>query len=259
MDENLSQNESATSPRPPFAEPAFYFAERGTEEAFSLVVEYLAEKGASFGMALLGGKGNADEMADLIQYEIERVSVANRRELETVRRATGRAVAGVTLSGVQPGGAGRDVEVRVLPIPEDAVGIDRHPIALWCDGSAFELHTPMAPKTRRSEDLLDLFVSVVAALSPAYGSLLISWPLPGPTEVAARPDGFEFADFYVSADYVGRPAFNKMTSAIDRDHQKSLDSGALFLTSGLFSSTPTRNIGVGRMAAGAIAAVGHSA
>ncbi len=259
MDKNLSRNESATSPRPPFAEPAFYFAERGTEDAFSLVVDYLAGKGASFSMALLGGKGNADEMDDLIQYEIERVSVANWRELETVRRATGRAVAGVTLSGVQPGGAGRDVEVRVLPISEGAVGIDRHPIAIWCDGSAFELHAPVAAKTRRSEDLLDFFVSTVAALSPAYGSLLISWPLPGPMEVAARPDGFEFADFYVSADYVGRPAFNTMVSGIDLDHKKNLDSGALFLTSGIFSSIPTMNIGVGKMAAEAIAAAGRSA
>ncbi|WP_239307873.1 hypothetical protein [Frankia sp. Cj3] len=254
MTDKSPKKGSTNSPRPPLVEPSFYFAERDTEDAFSLVIDYLIEKGASFGAALLGGEGDVDEMADLIRYEIERVGIANQRELENFRRATGRVIAGVTLSGVQPGGAGRDVEVRILPISEDAVGLDRHPIAVRCDGIAFESYAPSSTRIRRSKDILDLFVSMVAALSPAYGSLLISWPLPSPTDVAASPDGFEFADFYVSADYVGRSAFSKMMRAVDMDHREILDGGTLFLTSGLFSSIPTRNIGVGSLAANAIAA-----
>jgi hypothetical protein len=175
-----------------------------------LLIEYLVEKGASLtGTALLGGTGSPDEMADLIYDKIDRVPVESTDELIRLRRTTGRAVAGVPLKGVQPGGAGYDVDVRVLPIPENAVGYDRHPIAIWCDGAALEPGTPSATRARRSEELRDLFVSVVKELSPAYGSILISWPLPSPAEIAARPDGFEFSDFYVSADYVGRAAIGR--------------------------------------------------
>jgi hypothetical protein len=225
----------------------------------SLLVEYLVEKGASLtGTALLGGTGSPDEMADLIYDKIDRVPVESTDELIRLRQTTGRAVAGVTLKGVQPGGAGYDVQVRVLPIPENAVGRDRHPIAIWCDGVAFESDTTSTKKAKRAKEILDLFVSVVTDLSPAYGSILISWPLPSPADVAARPDGFEFADFYVSADYLGRITIGKIEQAIDEHHRFDLGSGTLFLTSGLFSSPPARNDDVGGRTARAIAAAGRA-
>ncbi len=242
-------------PRPPFVEPGFYFADRSTEEAFFLVVDHLLDRGATLtGEALVGQPGSADEVADLTYHEIDRVVLHTRDELSALRESGGRTIAGVTLSGVEPGSSGRDVQVRVLPIPDAAVGRDRHPIAIWCDGRAFEPDATSAARKRAAADVLELFTSAVAALSPSYAAILFEWPLPSPDEVNGRPDGFEFADCYLATDYVGTRQLRKLSSLLDGAYRTDLEHGTLFLTSGVFAQEPDAADKVRTQAALAVAA-----
>ncbi|WP_158842331.1 hypothetical protein [Saccharothrix deserti] len=240
------------APRSPLVQPAFYFARRGTEEVFFAVVDHLIDRGGRVVDVVLGEVGAVDALADPVHDRIDRVAVRGRAELDSVRASTGRVIAGVGLADVGAGSSGRDVQVRVLPIPEAAVGRDHHPIAIWCDGRAFE---PGAGSTRKraAAGVLDLFTSVVVALSPSYGAILVEWPLPCPYEVGERPDGFEFADFYLATDYVGREKLDKI-AALASDRCTTLPEGTLFLTSGLFGARAESVEDIGTWAALAVVA-----
>lgn len=242
-------------PRPPFVEPAFYFADLDSTAAFFRVVDHLLDRGAALaGRALLGDAGDADHLADLIHGQADQVPVASRAELAAAGKDTGRAIAGVTLSGVGPGSSGRDVEVRVLPIPDTAVGRDHHPIAIWADGHAFDPAATPAARTRTAREVLDLFSTAIIALAPAYGAIPVEWGLPSPSKVAARPDGVGLADCYVSADYVGERRHSRLVDLATAEHRVPLATGTLFLTSGLFAPRPGNADEIRQRLAAAIAA-----
>jgi hypothetical protein len=242
-------------PRTPFVEPAFYTGKQETELTLLALIRHLIGAGASLaGEGLLGEEGAADSTADPLYSAIDRVSIRNEKELLSHLEPGGRILVGVTLSGVPVGAAGRDVQVRMLPIAPAAVGQVRHPVAIWCDGAAFEPHASASKRTRAAADVRQLFESVTAALKPDYGAIEFAWPLPTPFDVAQQPDGFEFKDFYLSRDYLDPTAFTQVASAIDDEHRQPVAHGELFLTSGVFAPPPVRDDGAGTIAARAIAA-----
>jgi hypothetical protein len=225
-------------PLPPFVEPSFYFSNLSTRDALLAVARHLVDRGAHIIDGTLGELGDADAAADLKFSSVERIAVDNIDDLLSIQAKTGRALADVTLAEVGQGSAGRNVIVRALSIPEAAVGTDHHPISIACDGRAFEPNVSPAQRKRAARDMLTFFETLVSALRPSYGAILFEYPLPSPYEVAERPDGFEFADCYLSKDYLDG-SITKHASNL-RHNGQWLDStdGAIILTSGVFAEQP---------------------
>jgi len=134
-----------------------------------------------------------------------------------------------------------------------AVGRDHHPIAIWCDGRSFEADAPTSTRKRAAAGVLELFTSTLTALSPSWGSILFAWPLPSPSEVASRPNGFEFPDFCLSEKYVGKRKIQRIADLVDNSCITYLANGILVLTSGLFAPKPHNAEAVRVQAALAIA------
>ena len=224
-----------TDPRAPFAEPSFYFGERSSQEALVLLVEHLLSKGAALtGNVVLSESADLDAVADPTWASIRRAEVSGVDAIREIAANPTLSVVGVRLSNVVTYAGGRDVEVRLLPISDHAVGRDRHPIAIWCDGEPFERYVPVRRTQRAAAELLQLFTSVVDRLEPDYGAILFAWPLPSPSEIAERPDGFEFQDFFLGRRYVGDTTIQLTAQTVGSACSQSLASGSLYLTSGVF-------------------------
>jgi hypothetical protein len=223
---------------PPFVEPSFYFAGLSSHDALLAVVRHLVDNGADIINGTLGEAGDADATANLKFSFAERVAADDIDDLLSVRAEKGRAIADVTLAGVGQGSAGRNVIVSALPIPEAAVGRDHHPISIACDGRAFEPQVSPAQRKRAARDVITFFTALVSALRPSYGAILFEYPLPCPYEVAERPDGFEFADCYLSSDYLD-DSLTKHASRLRYNGQwLDVADGAIILTSGVFAGQP---------------------
>jgi len=200
---------------------------------------------------VLGEAGNSDSIGNLTFSRVDQVNIGDREELESLIRSAERTVAGVRLTNVGVGSSGRDIYVRVLPIPEEAVGRDRHPISLWCDGRAFEPDARPAVKKRAADGIISLFSSIIAALSPSYGAILVEWPLPCPYEILSRPDGFEFSDAYLGTNYVGESRIKSIAARFG-GRKIQFENGMLFLSSGLFGEVGKSAEDLGKQVASAI-------
>jgi hypothetical protein len=225
-------------PLPPFVEPSFYFSNLSTHDALLAVVCHLVDRGAHIIDGALGELGDADASADLKFSSVERVAVDGKDGLLSIHAKTGRAIADVTLADVGQGSAGRNAIVRALSIPEAAVGADHHPISIACDGRAFEPDVSRAQRKRAAGDVLAFFTELVSALRPSYGAILFEYPLPSPYEVAERPDGFEFADCYLSKGYLDDSMMKHASSLRDNGQWIDIAGGAIILTSGVFAERP---------------------
>jgi hypothetical protein len=225
-------------PLPPFVEPSFYFSNFSTHDALLAVVRHLADSGAHVIGGTLGELGDADATAHLKFSFAERVAADDINDLLSIHAEKGRAIADVTLAGVGQGSAGRNVIVNALPIPEAAVGTDHHPISIACDGRAFEPHVSPSQRKRAARDVLAFFTALVSALRPSYGAILFEYPLPCPYEVAERPDGFEFADCYLSKDWLDDSLTKHASSLRDSGQWLDVADGAIILTSGTFAGKP---------------------
>jgi hypothetical protein len=219
-------------------ELAFYFSNLGTHDALIAVVRHLVDKGAYVIDGVLGELGDADTTADLKYSFVKRVAVDDIDDLLSIQAKEGRVIADVTLADVGQGSADRDVIVSALLIPDAAVGTDHHPISIACDGRAFEPYVSTARKKRAAHDVLAFFSELVSALQPSYGAIMFEYPLPSPGQVAEQPDGFEFADCYLSKDYLS-DSLTKQAPSL-RNHGQWLDvaDGAIILTSGVFAQRP---------------------
>jgi hypothetical protein len=225
-------------PLPPFVEPSFYFAKLSTHDALLAVVRHLVDRGAHIIDGTLGELGDADAIADLKFSFVERIAVDDMSDLQSIQAEAGRAIADVTLADVGPGSAGRNVIVRALSIPEGAVGTDHHPISIACDGRAFEPYVRPAQRKRAARDVLTFFTALVSALRPSYGAIMFEYPLPCPYEVAERPDGFEFADCYLSKDYLDDSITKHASKLRGNGQWIDIADGAIILTSGVFAKQP---------------------
>jgi hypothetical protein len=225
-------------PLPPFVEPSFYFSNLSTHGALLAVVRHLVDQGAHIVDGTLGELGDADMTASLTFSFVETFTVDDIDDLLSVHAKTGRIIAHVTLADVGPGSAGRNVVVRALSIPEAAVGTDHHPISIACDGRAFEPYVSPAQVKRAAHDVMIFFTGLVSALRPSYGAVLFEYPLPSPYQVAERPDGFEFADCYLSKDYLDVSITKHASSLRDNGQWLDIADGAIILTSGVFADRP---------------------
>jgi hypothetical protein len=225
-------------PLPPFVEPSFYFSNPSTHDSLLAVVHHLVDSGAHIIGGTLGELVDADASANLTFSFVERVAVDNINDLLSIHTKTGRAIADVTLAEVGQGSAGRNVIVRALSIPEAAVGTDHHPISIACDGRAFEPYVSPAQRKRAARYMLTFFRALVSALRPSYGAILFEYPLPSPYEVAERPDGFEFADCYLSKDYLDDSMTKHASNLRDKGQWLDTADGAIILTSGVFAEQP---------------------
>jgi hypothetical protein len=225
-------------PLPPFVEPSFYFSNLSTHDALLAVVRHLVDKGSHIVYGTLGELGDADTIANLKFSFAERITVTDVNDLLSIHAKTGRAIVDVTLAEVGPGSADRNVIVRALSIPEAAVGTNRHPISIACDGRAFEPNVSPAQRKRAARDVMIFFTALVSALRPSYGAILFEYPLPCPYEVAERPDGFEFADCYLSKDYLDDSMTRHASNLRDNGQWLDIADGAIILTSGVFAEQP---------------------
>jgi hypothetical protein len=225
-------------PLPPFVEPSFYFSNLGTHDALLAVVRHLVGRGAHIIHATLGELGDADATANLQFSFAERITVTDVNDLLSIHAKTGRAIANVMVADVGPGSAGRNVIVKALSIPEAAVGTNRHPISIACDGRAFEPNVSPVQRKRAARDVMTFFTELVSALRPSYGAILFEYPLPCPYEVAERPDGFEFADCYLSKDYLNDSITGHAAKLRDNGQWLDIADGAIILSSGVFAEQP---------------------
>jgi hypothetical protein len=229
---------NSEEPLPPFVEPSLYFSNLSTHDSLLAVICHLVDKGAHIIDVTRGELGDADATANLEFSFVERITVDDVNDLLSIHAKTGRAIADVTLAEVGQGSAGRNVIVRALSIPEAAVGTDHHPISIACDGRAFEPYVSPAQRRRAARDVLIFFTALVSALRPSYGAILFEYPLPCPYEVAERPDGFEFADCYMSKDYLDDSMTKHASNLRANGQWLDIADGAIILTSGVFAERP---------------------
>lgn len=224
-------------PLPPFVEPSLYFEDLTTHDALLRVVHHLLGRGAAVVSGVLGEPGDADASASLKSSSADRVTVADIDELLSAQATKGRAIAEVTLASAGQGCSGRDVIVSALSIPEAAAGADRHPVSIACDGRAFEPYAASSQRARAARDVLAFFADL-ATLQPSYGAIMFEYPLPSPYQVAERPDGFEFADCYLSNRYLSSAITRHAPTLRDGGQWRDVADGAIILTSGIFAEQP---------------------
>jgi hypothetical protein len=201
-------------------------------------VTVVTDTGAHIINSTLGELGEADATASLTFSFVETIAVADIDDLLSAHSKTGRAIADVTLADVGRGSAGRNVIVRALPIPEAAVGTDHHPISIACDGRAFEPYASPAELKRAAGDVMSFFTGLVSGLRPSYGAILFEYPLPSPYQVAEQPDGFEFADCYLSKGYLDNSIMKHASKLRVNRQWLDIADGAIILTSGVFAERP---------------------
>jgi hypothetical protein len=247
-------------PRSPVIEPAFYVADTPSFDTFLHIVDHLITRGARVtGLAEVGHAGDLDELADPRYDGVDSFPVSSRADLVTLWRDTGRAPVRITLADAGPASSGRLVGLDVLPIPDAAVGHDRHPIALACDGRLFEPDTAPAARHPTAMAILELFTSTIEVLRPSYGAIQGEYPLPCPTQIAEEPSGFEFGDCYLSARYLGSDTLTRLADEIPAAHLRPLADGALILTTSAYGTPAEDTYAVRRKIGQALASVdvGH--
>jgi hypothetical protein len=99
--------------------------------------------------------------------------------------------------------------------------------------------------------VMNFFTGLVSALCPSCGAILFEYPLPSPHQVAERPDGFEFADCYLSKDYLDNSITKHTSNLQNNGHWLDTTDSAIILTSGVFAEQPEID-GLPKLAAMAI-------
>ena len=215
----------------PFQELCFYFGARPESEALEQLVAALVTLGARFaGEARVHcGPGLRDQpfafITDLIQ---ESVVVKNLTDMRRLLKMPNLRVVQVDLDGAT--GTLEDVAevVTYLDISPAAVGMDRHPLAIWTEGWLFSgpirIDEAVAAKAVGMR-LYERFRTLIGMLRPAYAAITHESPLECPADLRRDPRTLSFYDFYVSRTYLGRGNTERVKELFIDAYIEELDEG----------------------------------
>jgi hypothetical protein len=201
-------------PRPPFVELNFYIADRPEQESFVQLLTTLVGLGATFtGEAYAHrAEGIRDiPFADVHELPLERVSVHDDLALTNYVADPDIRLVQVYMhnaTGSQP-----DIAeiVTYQSISEAATRHDRHPFSIWTSGDWTEwenytgaLRKQVAQRAQQAgRQIYHQFLSLLAALRPAYAAITVEGALECPTDLRQDPRSLAFQDFFMSGSYLG--------------------------------------------------------
>jgi hypothetical protein len=197
------------NPNPPFLELSFYSAGMNEKKLLLRFVEVLTQSGAKFtgeGRAHHGDKISGQNFASITDKTLESVPITDLSDMQRLMDGDNCRLIQVYMELAT--GIRRDVAeiVTYVSISNAATPNDHHPIGIWTDGDIFskaQNTTEQCRSPKAGQQVYKKFRALVAALSPSYAAITVSWPLECPTDLSIDSRTSSFRNFYISSKYIG--------------------------------------------------------
>lgn len=185
----------------PFLELNYYSRSRPESELFADLVRYISSSG---GRATGAGLGfdveHTRECGQFGSISDDRMQELHFGTDDVLEVISDPKVCVIQLDVINASGIYDDMLERVTytSIPDSTVGKERHPIAIWTDGQAFEFDEGSTQAREYGLRAYKRFLELVQVLDPDYGAITFEETVPTVTELRSNANTAAFSDFYLS-------------------------------------------------------------
>ncbi len=201
----------------PFLELNFYSKSRPESETFADLARHaLRAGGRATGKGLgypRGQNGECGLFGSISDEPIQELQFSEENASELISDSD---LCVIQLEFVNASGIYGDMmeKLTYTSIPDAAIGIDRHPVAIWTDGQAFEFDEQDSPDAEKyGLRAYERFTDFCRMLDPDYGAITVEDTIPISTELLLNSKYTVLRDFYVShrGGITLGPAIKKMS------------------------------------------------
>lgn len=206
-------------PGGPLLELNFYSHNFSEIEFFTHLLTALIQLGAQFfgqGCAYSGPNIRDKPFASINDMLCEPVEVKSLQDIEQYSDNPDLRLVKVYMHNII------DVEqtaaevVTYVSLPAELVRIERHPVAIWTEGSILSgtFSTVSRQRQRYAQEVgnrvYEKFKALIELLQPAYAAITSEEDLKTPTGLQYDPRNRAFQDFYVSFDFLDSQAIERI-------------------------------------------------
>jgi len=249
------------SPEPPFIELSFYIPRGEDQSTFAHLVEYLFAAGAEVagqGKANKGKNIGSRSFAGILDDVPEKVSVGSKSDFSDLMRDPDTRLFQVNLVNAVGVRKGHHEVVTHLSISDQAVSIDKHPIAIWVDGSMFDELGGQQFSNRekmRGAKIFGRFLDLVREMQPSYAAITASYSLECPTDLRDDARSYAFGDFFLNSSYFSDEKISEVLNLYSGAHVETLDNGYYISSTPIFNSSNTTFSGYRQELSGRVAEI----
>jgi len=226
-------------PEAPFLELNFYYANKSEQEAFaqlSYALNNLGSKLDGEGYAHKGVNIKGQAFASITDDLMEAVTFDPNRFEETLADQAMRLMQ-VHIHDALDRQDNDVIDILTyVSISKEASLIDKHPIAIWTDGTAFDPIPGQEIHARRLGRLAyQRFLALIRQTEPSYAAITVEYALECPTDLRARPESLAFEDFFISNKYLSDKHLNTISELYTDAYVEMIDVGIYVSCYGYFN------------------------
>ena len=203
---------------PPFIELGFYYHNIPSHLAFKQVAQMsLSDQGQYIGKALISqGQGIRDTPFVYFQDENPQLVELSASQLDETWENPNLRLGRIYVKNVI-GTVRQKVEwIQYSAVSPEASIIDRHPIAIYTDGSMFDVPQQLRSEKNKQDAktagrrVYERFLMIVKHTQPSYAAITIEWSLECPTDLRLRPYSLIFNSCYFSKSFFAPTEINRI-------------------------------------------------